>query len=192
MKPISERYKYLYSEFYYEKARERFAKLVEYLDVYRDQIDFKQKLFTEVDLVKVDAFVTSYYLDVIRFKEYHFNAGGETEFSSARDIEIHGKKLLSKTKVGSFTTKWLLRYQPLVTVARDPSNLDENERTYLEFAPFAVALNFSLRAMDVKPRSLPLDLHRNIMYHLRFRSFDDRTFILYYDLLLQRLSNLEA
>jgi hypothetical protein len=189
MKPISDRYQYLYANFYYDKARERYDNLVQYAESYIENIDFNDKLFSCVDTIKVDAFITSYFLDVMRFKEYHFQPSVDGLAGYERDKCVHAEKLLNSGKVGAFTTKWLIKYSPVVLIPKEGLGLNHVEQTFLAFAPFAIALNFSLRLMDINPRDVPVDIHRDILYHIRFRGFDDRSFMLYYNLLVRYFNN---
>jgi hypothetical protein len=186
MKPISEKYERVFAKYYFETARQRFVDLSTYLEVFCNEIDFKQKLVIAVDHIKVNAFITSYYLDIIRFKEYHFNT--ETISKSNHEKALH-TKLVSQTKAAAFTLKWMLKYQPLVAYAKDPFDLVDHEKIFLEYLPFVVALNFSIRTLGIQPHALPHDTYQDLLYHLRFRPYEERGFMLYFDLLVKHLTS---
>jgi hypothetical protein len=179
LKPISSRYSRIFATYYWEKARSRFDFIQSYSSFFLEGIAFKEKLHCYVDTVKTDAFITSYFLDVIKFKEYHFQPSSEDEDEKV----IHGEKMLNHSKVASFTAKWLLKYCPIVMVPKEGVTLDLFERRLLQNAPFILALNVALRAMDIRPDTVPLDIYKSIVYHLRFREYDDRSLILYFELL---------
>jgi hypothetical protein len=188
MKPISDKYEKVFSKYYFDAAKQRFVDLTKYLEVYGEQIDFKTKLVIAVDHIKVNAFVTSYFLDVIRFKEYHFKSDADAK--SKDEASIH-TKLVSQSKAAAFTLKWMLKYQPLIVFAQDPFKLSEHERVFLEFLPFLVAINFALRTMGIRPRDVPKEIFDDLLYHIRFRPYEERGFMLYFDLLIKQLSSVK-
>ena len=194
MKPISDRYERLFREFYADKARDRFDFVIAYSLQFVECLPFKDKVDCKIDRISVDAFITSYFLDVIKFKEYHFREKTGLEFVDAvpnfKDREttqseyvMHRKKMLNSNKVGAFTAKWLLKYRAISILPREGESLDLFERRHVQNAPFWLAANISLRSMDIEPTNVPERLYRNLIYHLRFREFDDRSMMLYFELL---------
>lgn len=185
MKRISERYSRIFSDYYYEKARERFEFIVQYSDFFLESLHFDEKVDGQIIYLNVEAFITSYFLDVIKFKEYHFNFpdGDGPEV----DRKVHGEKLLNASKVGAFTAKWLLKYKPIVLLPKADIVLDTFEQRDIQDAPFILALNIALRSMGVDPREVPEDTYKQLLYHFRFRDYEDRGMILYFDLLLKHI-----
>ena len=197
MKPISDRYAWIFKEYYGEKAADRFDFVARYASEFGSVLPFREKVDTSIDFLAIDAFVTSYFLDVIKFKEYHFYSNGlyadrdgehdcnlpTKEF----DKKIHEGKLLNSSKVGAFTAKWLLKYHPLLVTQKPDAEVELYERRHIQNIPFIVACNIALRAMGIEPDEVPSDLYRSLVYHLRFRTYEDRSMIMYFELLVAHI-----
>lgn len=190
MKPISDRYSRIFSEYYYDKAAERFDYLLRYSNLFLEALSYRDKVYCNVNALNVDAFTTSYFLDVIKFKEYHFHIPAQLDENV--DKEIHSEKLLNASKVGAFTAKWLLKYSPIVILPKPESTFDVFERRHIQNAPFILALNISLRSMGIQPHEVPTNIYKGILYHFRFRDIDDRSMILYFDLLVSHIDLLKS
>lgn len=201
MKQISERYSRLFKEFYADKAKDRFDYVLRYADFYSKTLPYKNKVNCIIDPLSVDAYVTSYFLDVIKFKEYHFRehldpsfdySDVETSFqhpdTTVAEFVMHRKKMINASKVGAFTGKWLLKYRPVVVMPKDGCGFDIFERRHIQNAPFVFTANVTLRSMGIDPDELPTAIYKSLMYHLRYREYEDRNVMLYFELLVEHVS----
>jgi hypothetical protein len=152
-----------------------------------------------VDLYKVEDFATSYFLDVIKYKEYHFNPRPDISgtlpdiWSKAYVDSVHAHhpdpdqdKVISLPKVAAFTTKWWVRYMP-ISIHFDPKyNPTDKERSDICHINEAFILYYCLEIMGLKRDLITKSNWDNLLYHLKFRSLDDRTLILAYSMLYEK------
>jgi len=134
-----------------------------------------------VDRVKIIALVDSYFLDVIRFKEYHFNPKNHSELdvnSTAWLEAVHVEKNINPAKIASFTAKWLLNYKPIILEPIGDENLSLEDIELINSAPAILALNFSLYLISLSQQAINERLAKAIIYHFRYRTFDERAFFL--------------
>jgi hypothetical protein len=192
MKPISSRVQFLYKEYYYNKAKMRHDFFCRYTEKFLEKIPFEDNLLYSVDTIKMSALIDSYFLDVIRFKEYHFNTPLSEEhdpFSQAQTASIHCEKLISLSKVAAYTAKWLLKYSPIFIQPSQNVQLSSEEQNIVCAAPAILALNLSLRSMGVDIEALDKAIYKNLIYHFRFRNFDERAAFLYFDLIMREYAD---
>jgi len=189
MKHISNRIRRIYKDYYAKKAKARFESLVEYSQYFLKSLPIAEKAFCRVDLQKMSALIDSYFLDVIRFKDYHFrpseDVSDEDVFSVVWNNLVHRDKYLSPSKVAAFEAKWILKYSPLIIIPQNDADFTDEDRIVLCSANALLAFQFSLTSMGLNPEDVDEDIARNMIYHFRFRHFDDRAFILQYDTLLK-------
>ncbi|MBL8574037.1 MAG: hypothetical protein JNM13_10205 [Hyphomicrobiaceae bacterium] len=186
--------RHIYNCYYSNKGRDRYDALVKYTRKFLDILTVSKKSICIVDEIKCLALIDSYFLDVIRFKEYHFypkdrefnpELGASEEWLRA----VHCDKMLSPSKVGAYTAKWILKYCPIIIVPRDDQELTPGERRELLSANAMLALQFSLACMGLDVDDVDPGIAREMLYHFRFRGFDDRAFFLQY-YTLEKLTSL--
>ncbi|MBF0333448.1 MAG: hypothetical protein HQL40_07335 [Alphaproteobacteria bacterium] len=152
-----------------------------------------------VDLYKVEDFATSYFLDVIKYKEYHFNPrpgqGGDCpdiltkaylDAVHARHADPDKDKALSLPKVAAFATKWWLRYMP-ISIHVDPHHkLSDKERSDITYINESFILFYCLDLMSLKRELITKSNWDNMIYHMKFRVLDDRSLMLAYSMLYEK------
>lgn len=184
MKPISQNYERIFNEYYLEKARRRFKSIYSYSGLFLDEYPTKEKVLSGIDVIKLENFIKSYFLDVIKFKEYHFSIPSHVPVGSPEAQKIiHCDKMLNASKVGAFTAKWIVKNSPIYMVPAPGVRLDKNERHEISVAPYILAANITLRTMGMATPELPSPFYNKLIYHLRFRGVDDRSLILYFEVL---------
>lgn len=193
---ISKRTDYIFNEFYKDECRAKYERTVKEINSWmqKAKID-KEKFETNVSHARLYASMHSYYLDVIRYKEYHFDAKDIADFFSPEYMKfIHESRQLNPPKVAALTTKWLLKAKPLILEARPKVNeISQNERSMLVSANEQFIVNHALQLMDITFANTKIDDRKllvkdlsEILYHLLFRDTDDRNLILTFSVLYRK------
>jgi hypothetical protein len=192
MRPISSRIEYIYREYYYEKARARHHALIQYADLFLKNLPIYNKCNCRVDFQKMVALVDSYFLDVIRFKEYHFQPklpnGTVDVFSKDWMDYVHREKLLHPSKVGALLSKWILKYSPIIIIPKSEELISQDDAKIICSANAGFALNFSLSSMGVSQEDIDKETASDVLYHFRFRNYEDRSFFLIYNSVMKLAS----
>ena len=124
----------------------------------------------------------AYFIDIIRYKEYHYNPEEEGLSYDKYAEAIHGgekPRLLDADKRAGFLVKWILRAQPIqVDVPTDvdlESYENQNEVWYVNehFALFVLWQILGISAKKVTEREKTTLLHQ-----FRYRPFDENLFSL--------------
>ncbi|MBU3259992.1 hypothetical protein KPG71_08310 [Roseovarius sp. PS-C2] len=141
---VSKRTKTLYERFYADREAQRFSTLYqvfEKLASYVEASNLGARL--EVDYMCLAEIVRSYFLDTIRYKEYHFDAKDLKSISNealAQEVAatlqrfgvdsidkldplspewtelVHNSVNINASKVAAYTAKWILKYKPISVI----------------------------------------------------------------------------
>jgi hypothetical protein len=188
---ISGRIKYIYSSYYFNRAEEKFNHIIVHINQFAAKCGLSDDYCLSFLDITIRALVESYYLDVIRYKEYHFNPAGSAEYGSSQDTwceSVHNKKI-SKSKAAAYTAKWLLKYSPITilpdSVSRDEISPEDLKRILSINAVFCLDhIRKILTTEQGYPNSLNDDrVISDLIYTFRFRNFDERHFFMIFDLM---------
>lgn len=133
--------------------------------------------------------IRSYFIDVIRYKEYHFSADDKTDpvtgkaiqidpFSERWIDEVH-EKLINESKVAAYTAKWILAYKPLTIISDASLDLNGAENPqHIQTKLYAninevYALNCALSVLKVDYDDVPENRIDELIYNFRFRKFEE-------------------
>jgi hypothetical protein len=185
MKVISERISYIFSKCYKDRAEKRFVQLLKFAHHSMEQYqpDGYKYYIDEARLVKC---IDSYFLDVIRYKEYHFTADEKVDINSDEWIvEIHCNKKINDSKVAAFIAKWLLKSCPISII-----NTSENQDLLLSDDLCHInqlfALNCALYALLKEDyKYLSKDEYEDLFYDFKYRIFDERAYFSRFELILR-------
>jgi hypothetical protein len=134
-KQVSTRIEYIYEEHYSSKAEDRFIYLVDFANKYCRILGLPSTVRSYVSREKINALVRSHFLDVIKFKEYHFepeiSTGAMNRIFSRDWIRaVHVDKLLAANKVAAFSAKWIMKHSPISFVVTEGADLSYEGRYY--------------------------------------------------------------
>ena len=185
-KPISLRIQQIYSDYYAEQADKRFCRLSLIAINFLKELKILDHMYEfHIDEAKLDHAVLSYFLDVIRYKEYHFNPKSQENIDS---VDVYSKKwssiihnkFLNDSKVGSFTVKWILKSSPINLVLKntdyDPSDDEMKIATTVNERFAVICLMECLNLRFIPPKE-----HRSLMYDFRYRNYDEKIYFKRYD-----------
>jgi len=155
-------------ELYEEREEARFSNLYSVFFKLAEAVDqSKLEAKLELDYLQLGEAIRSYFLDVIRYKEYHFDPKDPDDItdpvvaekvrdyleecgvksvselddlSAARTELVHKTVNLSETKVAAYTAKWLLRNRPISVIST--SKGDGEAKTSSGHKPLAAAHPF--------------------------------------------------
>lgn len=190
--PISRRISDIYTEYYQEKGRSKCRGLIEHAMEYADALDLDNNFTHFLDIYRFQALVKSYYLDVIRYKEYHFNKKRE-DGDLDESIDCYSKEwskyihenLISKDKAASLTANWIMKYSPIHIHADDEKYIPtEEEATNIIMANSGFAIDNSIAIMDVELEKVAPGLVNDLEYHFLYRPIDERHLFLVYGQIL--------
>jgi len=195
---VSGRISYIFDKYY----RDAFSRKI--LQAYRGARSAARGLKLDdnyqwhVDLMKVEDFVTSYFLDVIKYKEYHFNPKPEVgqKPPDVWDVSyldaVHKKnadpakdKAINCSKVAAFKTKWWLRYMPISVHVLDGFAVPERDRSNISHVNETFILYYCLDLMGLRS-TITTGNWDSMLYHLKYRALDDRSLMLAYSMLYEK------
>lgn len=125
------------------------------------------------------------YLDVIKYKDFHFYSEEEFENSPIKHLDvIHKKKLVNRAKVASFTAKWLLKESPINVWAKVCApNQEETGLIYIINEACVATYIFKI-VLEIDLNNTKISPHiEDILYHFKFRTFDQKSFIIMFNML---------
>jgi hypothetical protein len=135
-----------------------------------------------IDENKIVKALDSYFLDVIKYKEYHFNCEESVDIFSEKWAQyIHVDKKINDSKVAAFSAKWLLKAAPIYIVPK--ANTPVLDDFICHINAFFV-LNCVLYCLlkydhDLVDQS---DFEK-LFYDFRYRTVDDRSYFSRFELI---------
>ena len=139
---VSKRTKTIYQLYYEDRERQRFENLYTIFDTiaaHVDAADLGAKL--DIDYFCLAEVIRSYFLDAIRYKEYHFDPKtskasslvrtklAQNGFQSLDQVDpfsplwtelVHTTVNINASKVAAYTVKWILRHKPIRVLSTLP------------------------------------------------------------------------
>lgn len=150
---------------------------------------FGAKFHPHIDKGRVQDFAYSYFLDVIKYKEYHFTPKVKTgelmpdPYSEQYMEAVHKEnpdpaldKAINLPKVAAFTAKWWLRHQPIIILTKVGYTPTEKEFTKQSLINETFIQDICLR--EILKIKLTDVANRDLLYHLKYRNLDDRGLML--------------
>lgn len=135
-----------------------------------------------VDENKIIKALDSYFLDVIRYKEYHFNNSGSMDvFSEEWAKRIHSKKKINNSKVASFFCKWLLKAAPIYIVPNEETEMPNDFIAHINSFFVLNCVLYCLLQYDYD--MIDQDDYDKLFYDFRYRSIDDRLYFSRFELI---------
>lgn len=150
-----------------------------------------------MDYSRLGELIRSYFLDVIRYKEYHFNPDENyPEFqneikrlgvAALEDLHplspewselVHRTANINKSKVAAFTVKWILAYKPISVISRQSEPLPGSQPMYFACINEYFALNAALFALEIDASKVSERKIDELIYAFRFRKFDELSYFM--------------
>jgi hypothetical protein len=198
---VSKRVQVIYERHYADREEQRFENLYLIFDTlaaYVEASNFGAKL--EIDYLALAEIIRSYFLDTIRYKEYHFDPKCEPDSealaklgtASIEDIDplssawtelVHSKVNINASKVAAYTVKWILRYKPISVICTRTDEVERQPSIELSH-PFLVninelyALHCAFLALDVDANKISKQKIDELIYCFRFRAFDESAYFM--------------
>jgi hypothetical protein len=198
---VSKRTKAIYERYYEDREAQRFANLYSIFtklaaNVEAGNLDAK----LEIDYLRLAEIVRSYFFDVIRYKEYHFNPEDEDVEGllktfgklSLAEVDplspewtelVHRTANINSSKVAAYCVKWILRYKPIsvISTKRTVGNIYVpgvqsvigGPNSFLSNINELFALHTALVALEIDAVSIPQRKLDELIYSFRFRSYDE-------------------
>ncbi|NVK30126.1 MAG: hypothetical protein HWE20_03920 [Gammaproteobacteria bacterium] len=168
---------------YYKEAHEKKSReLLTFLIDYAANLPEIPGFLITIDEFEVDEICFAYYLDIIRYKDFHQKTNEECIDENRQenvDENIHSDQKLDLIKICAFSLKWVSRNKPL-TYINASGKLGCIEKEYIMLKNHireAVAIDYALSL-------IPEDVNVNraeLMHFLKYRNVDDRSLMLYFD-----------
>lgn len=156
----------------------------------------------QINTFAISELTLAAFVDTIRYKEYHLtpknNYGVDMTTPNTRDWHdaLHlepdsnssskNHSLIKPSKVAAFTAKWILKYKPINVIAKDEYSLiNMNSEQVKRSTSFneKFALLYCLKAIMNIDHGISHDILSTILYHFKYRQFDDRHFQIIFELL---------
>ena len=181
MKSVSRRILSIFEKHYMERAEDRIVIVTSFAHTFLASLDYDVEGYY-VDDAKLIKAIESYFLDVIKYKEYHFDGPADVDvYSEAWAKYIHVEKKINDSKVAAFSAKWLLKASPIYVVQKKDAPIADdivchiNELFVLNCVLYALLQeNFSL---------VDEDEYKKLFYDFKYRTLDERAFFSRFELL---------
>lgn len=180
--PLSDRIEIIYSKYYEERALDK-ANMIEALA--DEVVNGFSKILNDdfdvyLDFFKIASLVDSYYLDVIRYKEYHFDSEAESDcYSEEWTASVH-KRLVSQSKVAALSIKWLLKYKPIQIHPMQTHEPSKKDVQLMLSVNEQLAMMYTFKILNVKSDEVEHSLLKDLEYHMRYRAYDEKHFFIIY------------
>ncbi len=177
---ISARIDKIYREIYSDRILSRFRNFHFVYETMAKTTSFHHpEVQLHLDVEKLAELVRSYFIDVIRYKEYHFNPdkddlqGRKLDVFSREWSDLVHKKRINSSKVATLSVKWVLAYKPISVISDAELTIEEEVKTHLAHVNENYALNIALSALGVEETSVPQPRIEELLYNFRFRGFEE-------------------
>lgn len=192
------RVRYIFEKYYRNKARDLAWALYAHAGAYfSDYAKFKG-LQKHVYLYEFKKISEAYFIDIIKYKEYHITSkdfSEEIPTGEKWDDSIHGSRdgmYLNDAKRAAFLAKWLRVSTPVLVYPNKKNdgtelkqiNITQGEGIWYASTSFTISfiINVVLQIDLAKlPRKVEQKSLKALFYHLRYRSYDERHFIMLFD-----------
>lgn len=181
MKSVSRRILELFERYYTKRAEERVIQIVSFAHSLMEGLDYDVAGYY-VDENRIIKAIDSYFLDVIKYKEYHFNCEKHSDVNSQEWASyIHVEKKINDSKVAAFSAKWLLKASPIFILPKDGTPIVDDFLCHInEF----FALNCVLYCLLQYDYDLiDEDDYKKLFYDFKYRMFDERSYFSRFELL---------
>lgn len=181
MKSVSGRILDIFEKYYIERAAERCENIITYAHEFLSTLDYDVEGYY-VDEGRISKAIDSYFLDVIKYKEYHFSAADNISIGGdAWDVSVHVHKKINDSKVAAFTAKWLLKASPIYVVQKKNKPITDDILCHInEF----FVLNCVLYALlQDNFHLLDEDDYQKLFYDFKYRCLDDRAYFSRFELI---------
>jgi hypothetical protein len=191
----SQRVEKIIKDYYTKRLENKATSLVTELKSYIGSKEGLDSFEASVDFISVETLCYSYFIDVIKYKEYHLSPKDKNidpyspqwVESLHHDDKEKGKRL-KFSKVAAFTAKWLLKYKPISIQLIDgilPQQVNPEEKRRASSINEDFALLHSLQLLEINDEKLNSNLLMDMVYHFRYRAFDERHFFILYENIVQ-------
>lgn len=181
---ISERVIHIYDTHYQSQDEYKFNQLLDAADEYAENMALPDGYFYYINEINIARLIQSYLLDVIRYKEYHFQARTPYKEEKTWASKIHSKSI-NNVKIATFTTKWLLKHPPIHILTNVEEPLPAHAKL-VNFANESFALVNALNHIEVDINKIPDELIGDIIYDLKFRPFEEGWVMEYFSLIREK------
>lgn len=195
--PISDKYLGIYETYYARAAKQRFVEIGLSVKMFKQSIlsrhfDFTSFYDCYVDDVRLKHAVYSYFMDIIRHKEFHFNGTGTGD----EPVSVHGDrsdggKYIDTNKQAAYMVKWLLKTKPISIMICPETNkawlevieLAARQKDLIIYTNEMFALIYATGVLGVNPMKIDNSYKERLIYQLHYRPFEEGACIEMFDLL---------
>lgn len=176
-------------QYYEEKSKDRYQLLTLNAEKFCANQNLPDTVRYVVQKIKIRALVKSYFLDVIKYKEYHFEPTFSNKILAMHTEDwmraVHAQKEINHSKIFSFTVKWIMKHSPLAfwSASGDPLSIEDEARINSANARFAISMAFLLIGRSMY--SIDRERISRLSYHLMYRMVDERSLFGWIDNMLK-------
>lgn len=176
---ISHRIDWIYENLYNERCEQRFENLYEVFLALEKAVESQDSgLRLIIDLDRLSELIRSYFIDVIRYKEYHFSPENDVDIFSKEWAEGVHSMNINASKVASLTAKWVLNYKPVGVISKSVPKTPPKTSFIIANINEIFAFQCALLALELEMSEIPPQRVREIVYNLRFRKFEEGLYFL--------------
>lgn len=195
---VSARVREIYKEHYEPREPQRFETLVEVFNRISDVVEATHPGSKVVmDYAALSEAVRSYFLDTIRYKDYHFDpdeAGDEIKaamtkygVASLASLEplspewthiLHSTVNINGSKAAAYMVKWILRYKPISVLSDETEYSKRPQSTIVASINEIFALNCALLELGIDSAGVSQKKLDELIYCFRFRPFDEASYFM--------------
>jgi hypothetical protein len=195
---VSQRVAAIYKKYYEDREARRAQNLYAIYEVMADAVESANEEYRlEMDYQRLGELVRSYFLDAIRYKEYHFDPDIDSEkfphkikelgldglsgispLSDAWTELVHSTANINKSKVASYTVKWILAYKPITVVNLSSSVSSAQTNVFLSSINEYYAINCAFFTLGIEASKVDPKKFDELVYSFRFRKFDESAYFM--------------
>ncbi len=169
---------------YKERASEKANNVRNYFTDYYKGFKWSTK---EVNLLisyqLLEEVILGYFIDVIKYKESHFSCDNVSCNGKHTSKCIHVDKRINYSKSASFSLYWLLKHPIAFIDTGQDIFLSSKDKKQILAANAMCSLSYSLSLIGIDDIDDNEKIYDDIIYHLLFRPYDVRHFIIMFEML---------
>lgn len=201
----SDKYQVIYKTYYSERYDDRYAQLRETFDrlVYptlvikknsgwgkvkslfskdiSDLFSENDEVFAEINPLLAEQVVKAYLIDLIRYKEYHYNPRDANlkfdDYAKAIHQDSEEARRLDRDKATAFLVKWILKIKPIqITLGKDFDFKNDTLVNKVNYINTDFALMIAANMLRIDFSQVPSKQRIMLRHQFQYRPFDENIF----------------
>lgn len=195
---LSRRLAAIYDKYYQPRVEIRALNLYKIFDAMATPVEESDAPYRlHMDIERLAELIRSYFLDALRYKEYHLSPDechhkfpailAELGHNKIDDVDplsegwtrlLHETANINSSKVAALTVKWVLMYKPISVASLQDDVQTASQPMFISCINEFFALNCAFFILNIDASDVDARKIDELIYSFRFRKFDESAYFM--------------